>query len=218
MTKEKGDKILFYTIIIIVLAIAALLLIPKFFTKEQLTLDQLHKLNLDGKLSPDKGYIYKGKYSFVYFDKLWYGLIPATPIKKVFSIPFHYGPREVEDIIPKGNLNLSNLNAYKNFFMTFDPLDSELNFIAASTSEADAVFVQAFGKGVIGSCSRNETAGCVGRPIVECNSTDAPVFYFASEEETNVIYLNNCAILAGSGREIFRATDRMLFDLLGIMQ
>ncbi len=216
--KKSKDTVLLYAIIVLFLAVGAMLVVPKLVvTEENLSLDELHERNMQGKLDPKKGYVYNQQYSFVFFDGLWYGLIPSARIEKIFSIPFHYGPREVEHITPVGTLNRSNLDRYSNFFNTFYPLDDDLGYIAASTAEANSVFTQAFGKGVIGSCTTNESSGCTGRPIVQCNSTDAPVFYFSSEDETNVIYLDNCAIISGKGEELFKATDRMLFDLLGII-
>jgi hypothetical protein len=101
--------------------------------------------------------------------------------------------------------------------MTFDPTDAHLNYIAVSTAETDMVVIQVFGKGVIASCLNNESLACVNRPIVGCDSTDAPVFYFASEENTSVLYLDNCIIVSGDRDNLLRATDRMLFDFLGIM-
>ena len=100
--------------------------------------------------------------------------------------------------------------------MTFDPYDDHLNYIAAATSETDAILLNVFGKGVFASCTKNST-DCQDAFIVQCNSTDAPVFYFASEEVTAILYLDNCIIVSGNEQELFKATDRMLFDLLGII-
>ena len=216
--KTLKDNIFFYAIITIILVIFLIVFIPKLIPNSQPTLEELHKKNLEDKLSPDKGYVYKGLYSFVSYDGLWYTQLRTHSGQKLFNIPFHYSPRDVEHIEPVGQLNYSNLDRYKNFFMTFDPEDENLNYIAASTSETDMILIQVFGKGIIAACTRNETAACQGRPIVQCNSTDAPVFYFASEEETTLLYLNNCIVISGKNEELFKATDRMLFDLLDIMK
>ena len=180
--------------------------------------EELHKKNLEGKLPPNMGYIYKGGYSFVFFDSLWYTQLKTPVGTRIFNIPFHYSPRDVDNISIKGSLNYSNLERYKGFFMTFDPVDTNLNYIAVSIGETDQVLLNAFGKNVIAACSKNETDACVDRPIIECNSTEAPVFYFKSGTEANVTYNNNCAVISGYKTELFRATDRMLFDFLGIIK
>ena len=219
LENKTKDSALLFTVIVILVAFILVIFIPKFVPQaSSMSLDELHEKNLAGKLSPDKGYVYNGLYSFVLFDDLWYTQLVTSSGEKQFNIPFHYGPRDVEDIEVNGELNYSAFDKYKNFFMTFDPIDENLNYIAVSTGEAVNIFIQAFGKGVIGACTNNETTACQGRPIVQCNSTDAPVFYFASEDETNVLYLNNCVVLSGNKEELFRATDRMLFDLLGIIE
>lgn len=216
---HKGkDHVIIYASIFLVLLFFSIFFLPKLIVPSgELSLDELHSRNLEGKLSPDKGYVYNGLYSFVLFDGLWYTQLVTSGGATQYNIPFHHGPKEVENISIYGQLNYSNLDKYKNFFMTFDPDDDDLSYIAASTSESNFVFIQVFGKGVIGSCTKNAT-GCEDRPKVKCNSTSAPVFYFGSEDETNVLYIDNCVIIAGKERELFKATDRMLFDLLGIME
>jgi hypothetical protein len=217
--KTLKDSALVYIGIGIVLLLVAIIFIPRLIHPPQnYTLDELHTLNLQGKLSPDKGYMYKGVYSFVYHDGLWYTQLKTRNSTQLFSIPFHYGPRDVENITLVGYLNYSNLDSYKNFFVTFDPLDTDLNFVAVATAETDQILINVFGKGVIASCIRNETHICNQVPIVECNSTAAPVFFFASEPETNVIYSNNCVVVSGDKQNLFKATDRMLYDLLGIIK
>lgn len=215
---SKKDSALVVALVVLAILLVAVFFLPKLFIGPPATLEDLHSLNFEGKLSSDEGYVYNGQYSFVKKDGLWYLLLNVPAIGRSYNIPFHYGPREVADILPAGIINKSTLDQYRNFFITFDPLDQDLQYIAASVGESNAVFINVFSKNIIPACTRNETSACVGRPIVNCNSTASPVFYFASEEETNLIYLSNCAIISGKGTEIFRATDRMIFDFLGIMQ
>ena len=213
--EKKSDKILWYSFIILIIIVAIIIIVPKYINPV-VSVDELHKRNFEGKLNPDEGYLYNG-YSFVFHEGLWNTQIQSRGSEaKLFDIKLHYGPREVEHIQPQGFLNKSNLDKYLNFFNTFNPEDDDLGFIAAATSEANFVLTQVFGKGVIGSCTK-QFQGCEDRPIVECDSTDAPVLYYASEEDTNLLYLNNCVIISGSGDEIFKSTDRLLYDLMGIM-
>ena len=73
------------------------------------------------------------------------------------------------------------------------------------------------GKGVVAACTKNETVACQTRPIVDCHTSKVPTFYYASENETNVLFLDTCIIVSGEKEELLRATDRMLFHLLQIM-
>jgi hypothetical protein len=215
---ESNDKMLFYGIGALILIIALFFLIPKIIPDNSvLTLDELHSLNFQGKLSEEKGYLYNNVYSFVKYDELWYTQLKAPEGDTVYNVPFHFSPKDVEHIKPQGMLNHSTLDRYPAFYMTFDPEDDNLNYIAASTGETVRIFIEAFGKKVIGSCARNATKACATRPIINCSSTSAPVFYFASEEQTNLLYLDNCVIISGNKEELFKATDRMLFDLMGII-
>jgi hypothetical protein len=215
--RKKSDKVLFITLLIIAGIFLLLIAFPRFFTKDALSLEEMHQRNLQGTLSPEQGYIYADKYSFVLFDGLWYGLITAPEIEKVYSIPFHYGPREVQDIIPVGFLNRSSLNDYDTFHMLIDTSDEDGGFIGASILESANVFLTAYGKKVKDACTSNDSANCAGRPILACENSTSPVFYFASEDLTSVLYLDKCIIMSGRQTELLRAADRMLFDLLGIM-
>jgi hypothetical protein len=218
-SSKKKDHTFIYAIVIIFIILLFIIFLPRFVPPKSaiVDLDELHQQNLQGKLSKDKGYIHNGLYSFVYYDNLWNTQLQTANATRVFDMKFHYRPIDVEDIDIVGELNRSALARYKNFFMTFNPLDEDMNYIGVAIGETDFIMIQVFGKGVISACTHNESDACTDRPIVECNSTSAPVFYFASEEETNVLYLNNCIILSGKREDILRATDRMLFDLLGIM-
>jgi hypothetical protein len=217
--KEGNDKMFVYASVVIVGIIIGLFLVPKLILPQsRVSLDELHMKNLEGKLPPDKGYLYRGIHSFVLFDNMWYTQVATPQGTRLFNIPFHYSPRDVEDIEPEGFLNYPALDAHHTFYMTFDPTDDDLNYIAVSTGESVRPFIDVFGKAITGSCTKNETIGCVGRPIVDCDTTDAPVFYFATEEQTKLLYLDNCIIISGTKEEMLRATDRMLFDLLGIMR
>lgn len=216
-SKISADKLFMVIVIVMVVVLALIFILPRFMMNtSKLSFSELHKRNIEGKLSPEKGYMYKGIYSFVQVDGLWYTQLSTPDGSRKFNMPFHYSPRDVEQIEPIGVLNASNLEQYKNFFVTFDPEDENLNYIGVAIGEMDQIFVNVFGKGVIGSCTKNAT-GCENRPIVECNSTTAPVFYFASEEKTNLLYLNTCVVISGKREELFKATDRMLFELLGII-
>lgn len=217
--KKLKDSVLFYAILFVVMAVIMIIFIPKLIPHSQETLDSLFQKNLEGKLGPEKGYMYNGVYSFVFYDGLWYTQLKTPSNTKLFNIPFHYSPRDLENISPVGYLNTSSFDDFENFFITFDPIDENLNYIGVAVGETDAVLINVFGKGVIPACTRNETAACQAQPIVECNaSTEFPVIYFASENSTNLLYMNKCIVVAGNREGLLKAADRMLYSMLGIMK
>lgn len=216
---RKKDNIVLYVTGALLLIILLLFILPRFFPdSSDLTLDKLHEKNLKGELPSEKGYVHNGIYSFVRYNNLWYTQLSTPQGTKLFNIPFHYNPKQVSDIEIVGRLNYTAFDRYRNFFITFNPIDEDLNYIATAIGETNSILIQVFGKGIIASCTTNETRACVDRPIVGCNSTDAPVLYFSSEPETNVLYLDNCMIISGNKENLLKATDRMLFDLLDIIE
>jgi len=206
-----------YVLGIILGVFLLIFIVPKLLPDTDLSLDGLHERNMNGKLDPEEGFMHNGIYSFVRYDGLWYTRVSTPNGATQFNIPFHFSPTEVADVPLAGSLNYSALDAYKNFFVTFDPEDDGLNYIGVSIGEADQILIKVFGKGVVPACTKNLTAGCTDRPIVDCEATKkVPVFYFAHGEEENVLFLNNCIIVTGTEEGLFKATDRMLYHLLNI--
>jgi hypothetical protein len=216
---KNKDIIIIYSALIIFVIVISIIFFPKLINRDtSYSLDELHSKNLQGKLSDEGGYMHDGLYSFVKYDGLWYTQIVNPAGDTLFNIPFHYRPDEVAYIPISGSLNRTNLDRWKSFFMTFDPLDDDLGHIGVAIGETDGIVIKVFGKGVIGSCTSDEVEGCKGVPIVKCNSTDAPVFYFKSEPIADITYENNCIIVSGAKDGLLKATDRMLFDILGIIK
>jgi len=213
--KKVSDWILIVSIAIIVLIIAVIIGFKFFGQKNEVkTIDDLHSLNLQGKLKKDQGYVYNA-YSFVSANGLWYTQVQRG--NNLFEIALHYGPRDVEDVLIEGKLNGTLFNAEKSIYITFDPLGQNLNYVALSVGEFDQNIIKAFNKMPIAACDKNETEACAGRPIITCNNTQRPVLYLQQKPETKVIYKNNCMIVQGIGPEIVKATNRLLLKLYGIM-
>ncbi|MBU0461765.1 MAG: hypothetical protein KJ574_04225, partial [Nanoarchaeota archaeon] len=92
---EKDTKNLIWIIVAIV-AVFALFFLIRFLipSEETLTIDEMHRLNLQGKLHNDTAYVYNG-FSFLKMGDLWY-----TQLQKgntIFDVTVNYGPKEVED-------------------------------------------------------------------------------------------------------------------------
>jgi len=213
---KSSDKFFFYAVAILVIVGLVVIYIPKWvINTEQLDLEALHAKNLAGKLDEDKGFVMKGR-SFVFFDNLWYAELSTPAGDRTFNVPFHFSPREVAHIQPIGTLNFTKFQNYRTFYSVIDATDEEGGYLGVAKLETAQFLINAFGRTIVDGCIKNETLACSTRPIVQCNSTDLPVLYFASEDETNLLYIDNCAIISGRGAELLKATDRMLYDFLGL--
>jgi hypothetical protein len=218
--KKITDSIFIYVVIGLFIVLAIVIFVPKFVTKNintQPTLEELNTLNLNGKLSPDKGYMYNGVHSFVLSDGIWYTWLQSPSGNTIYSIPFHYGARETENISTIGAVNITLLNLQKNFFITTDPTVKE-KFLVLSISEAYAIFLKTFDKNLTLACTNNDSVSCANKQVINCNSTSLPVIYLISQNSTYVKYDNNCITISGNAEELLRATDRMLLDFLGVIR
>ena len=93
--------------------------------------DELHELNLKGKLSSDEGYVYNG-FSFVLFDGLWYTKVGIG--ENNFQIPLHFGPKDVEAVPVTGDLS-NDFNQGNEIYVTVNPISSDQDYIALAASE-----------------------------------------------------------------------------------
>ena len=213
--QDKGnDKVLVYIIIGTVFVFIILLSYLFLFSKPKvITIDELHNLNLQGKLDEKQGYPYNG-YSFVKFDNLWY--FQAQSKKSLWDIAIRFGPKEIEHIPIEGFLNDTFLNASE-IYMTFDPLGIDLQFIGLAIGEMDQSLIKAFGKMPIAACDKNETDICQTRPIITCENTDKAVIYFKRNATMRVKGNGNCLVIQGQGLDIVKAVDRALMEMYGII-
>jgi len=214
--KKTSDWIIVIPIAVIIIILAAVISL-KFIKEDQPnTIEDLHLANLKEELKSDEGYIYNG-YSFVFANGLWYTQVQNIAGTSLFNIPLHYSPKDLEDIPIEGIFNATLFNSERGIYITFDPLGSNLQYVALAVSEFDQNIIKAFNKIPIAACDRNETDACADRPIITCKNTDKPVLYIQQEAETKIIYDGNCMIVQGIGPEIVRAVDRLLLQLYGIM-
>ena len=87
-------------LLVIILIIAALLavasgtfsVLKKSDVPQKLSVDRLHELNKQGKLDPEKGYLYND-HSFVKEDGLWW--TDVYLLGTIYKTPLHFSPREV---------------------------------------------------------------------------------------------------------------------------
>ncbi|MFC1752656.1 hypothetical protein ACFL96_04595 [Thermoproteota archaeon] len=212
---EKDTKNLLW-IIIGIIAVFALFFIIRFLipSKDVMTVDKMHELNMKGKLEDETAYVYNG-FSFLKIDDVWY-----TQLQKgstIFDVTVNYGPREVEDIPVEGSLENDFIQADK-FFITFDPEGEDLKYVAVANYGLSNSLVRAFGFDLTAGCLKNVTEDCAKAPIITCDDEDKNVFYFKEAEEAKVIFDSNCVTIQGKGSDIVKAKDRLLLRWYNILR
>ncbi len=216
--KKSSERILLVSIIIIFLLLASILAFSIFNKPKPTTLEELHVLNLKGKLKPEQGYIYKGIYSFINLDNLWYTQLKSPKGTKIYSLALRYSPRDLKDIFIEGNLNDEFFNNQSEFFVTFNPTGKNLAYFGLAVADFDTHMSKVFEKKPIAACDRNETEPCKTRPIVTCEDTNKLVLYIKESERFRTYYNNNCIIVEGNGFDLVKGVDRVLYNLYKIME
>ena len=214
--KRLSDNVIIWATTLIVIMLLSIFSIRFFITEDEpLTIEEATSLCLAGELDKDVCYIYKGGYVFVKLDNLWYTRIESEGIQ--VGIPLHFHPGHLENISITGSYNHTLFSMSDYFYITFDPLGTELQYVALATAEFDRNMLAAFGKTPIAACSINETEACKDRPILNCTNTDEPLVYMKQNEEPSIVLQDNCIKIQGQGPGLVKATDRMLLSFYEIM-
>lgn len=215
--KKRSDKVFVITIAIILIVLIAFFSFTYFIKKNAYTtVDDVNKLNIEGKLKPDEGYVYKGVYSFIKIGGLWYTQLKTPTGITEYNVPFHFGPRDAEGVKITGSIS-DKFASSTDVYITFNPLGNDLTNVALAVGEFDQSIVTAFGKKPVAACDRNETDACHIRPIITCENKEDAIVYFKEDNETKVSLEGNCIVIQGKGSEIVRATDRLLLRWYQIM-
>ncbi|MBD3249858.1 hypothetical protein GF336_07465 [Candidatus Woesearchaeota archaeon] len=211
----KSDTKKLLIMIGVVIAVFALVLLIVQSTgnssKEVITIDDLHEKNLNGE-SGENNYLYNG-FSFVFADGLWYTRV--KPGDKLIDVPLHFGPKDLENIDVKGSLD-DTFNQNKEVFVTFDPLNKQMQYTALSSAELSLNLAKGILKIPIAACINNETDACIDRPIITCSNSDKPVIYIKESKTPLVILDNNCITIQGEDWDVVKATDRLLLYWYGV--
>ncbi len=210
---KRSTKFFISLVIAIILIIVAIFVISKLTKEKPLTIDDLHKLNLEGKLEPEDGIVYNG-FSFVYLDGLWYTqyLVNDT----LYEIPLRYNPEQVKDITAYGSLNKTLFNQSE-IYVTFDPLKDNLKYTALAAAELSLSMSRVINANPVASCTLNETDACKSVPIVTCEDKEKPVIYLKEAAEPSAIFGSNCITLQGPEMELLKAVDRLIFHWLKVI-
>ena len=177
------------------------------------TVDELHELNLAGKLKPSQGYIYNG-YSFVNFSGVWYSRVQKGDT--TYEISFNNDPRSVEGIPVEGTLSAKFIDG-DTIYITFDPDAREAKYITVANAGLSFSLIKGFGYKLIASCTDNESMVCQKNGVVQCGDADKPVIYFKEDPETKIFLNETCITVQGAGPEMVKAKDRLLMDWYGMI-
>ncbi len=217
ISQKSSDKSIIIAISVIIVLLAAVLVYSMFAKQEPKTLEDLHVANIKGDLKPEQGYVYKGVYSFVNLDGLWYTQLKSPRGTKTYEMALRYSPNDVEEIDIEGSLNANLFNNATEYYVTFNPTGQEFSHIALAVADFNTHMAKVFGKNPVAACDRNETDACKTRPVVTCNS-DKIVLYVKEAEKTRAYYNSNCIVVEGMGLDLVKGVDRVLYNLYGMME
>ncbi len=214
---QSTEKILVISISAILLLLISIFAFSYFYKPEPKTLEDLHVLNLKGKLKPEQGYVYKGAYSFVAIDNLWYTELKSPKGTKMYNLALRYSPRDLKDVVIEGTLDTELFNNQTEFYNTFNPTGKELSYVTLAVADFSTHMSKVFEKNPVAACDRNETEPCRTRPIVTCEDKDKLVLYIKESSRFRTYYNNNCIVVEGSGFDLVKGVDRILYNLYNIM-
>jgi len=196
----KGTKSFLVLIGAIVLVLAIVLIIPRFYSPDPV--QDTYKYNF---------------FTFEKIEGIW--TTQTQEGNNLLRISLRNGPRALEDIPVTGDLTVFR-NNFDFFYITFDPTpDVHNSFVTLSNAEISPNFVRHFGKDVLPACTI-ENQECIdsGVSIITCDNTQEGVVYLNSGAETSVVINGNCAIISGTDEELVKAADRFMYGMYGIMK
>ena len=218
--KKSSEKILIISIAVIIVLLGSIFAFRYFYKPQALTLEDLHALNLKGKLKPEQGYVYRGLYSFITQDQEWFTQLSSPKGTRVYDLALRYSPRDLKNITIEGELNTEFFDSQSDYYVTFNPTGNQLQYVGLAVADFETHMSKVFEKTPIAACDRNETQICQTRPIVTCgnsgNSTKL-VLYIRESDRFRAYYNDNCIVVEGSGFDLVRGVDRILYNLYHVM-
>jgi len=213
--KMSSDKAFFLVLSIIIITFGLLIFGYSLFVDDSgpKTIHELHQANLQGELDEMEGYIYNG-FSFIKYNDQWWTEFARAGTTQTYDANFRYGPKEVEDIPLIGDYYY--ITNFPNPYLTFDPTVEDIHYDALAAADVAMALNRAFGVIVEAACTINESDACANRKIIECEP-GVPVIYLKRDNQTYVEMVETCMIIHGTGFEMVKAVDRLLFGLYGIM-
>ena len=141
------------------------------------------------------------------------------------TLPFRYGPKQLEDISVNDNVNANILNK-KYIYITLNPEYSGKSILATIDlakvlGTADYGVFKIPTEGALTYSTVNQTNSTDTTPIITCNDVtkDVGVIWLLIGKE-NRAYTNvqGCVIIeAVDDENLIKVADRVVYDLLGVM-
>ncbi len=165
-------------------------------------------------------------FAFVKQGSLWVTQVQQPGSKYLYTIPLHYGPRDLTEVGMIGVFSQDFADA-NYVYITIDPdqientqdmPEGEESHISLAAAELSLVLSQAIQRNPIAACSRNESEACSERPIARCEEDGEPVIYLQEEGDAMIYFNGDCIYLNGEGPELVKAVDRLLLYWLGVMR
>jgi hypothetical protein len=135
-----------------------------------------------------------------------------------YILDFRFNPEEVKDIPIEGTVDMRA--QLETVYLTIDPSEEKtvenanLNIAAI---ELATKLTAVFERTVLTACTRNESSGCLERPIVTCANTNQTVFYLKQDNESKIVLDGNCITIQGTNQGIVKASNKIIFKWLGII-
>ncbi|MFH1211562.1 MAG: hypothetical protein V1659_01390 [Candidatus Woesearchaeota archaeon] len=175
------------------------------------------EINANGK----SGYIYtyNGYEFWQDEDGFWNTKMTKHSGDVQYVATFYYGPRDLEDItiVYRNNTFAEQLDTDKKAYITFDPEDTGMAYIAVAASSLSTALKKVYFSDAIASCTKPIDV-CENRPTITCDNTDSVVIFVDSDPEMSVVYEKNCLIIKGQGDDLIRAVNKALLGWYGIVK
>jgi len=154
------------------------------------------------------------EFEFLFYNDLWN--FQWQRGNDLFDIHLRFNPYDAETV------TVIEVSPFNNFttdkvYIAFDPLGNNSEYLPLAVGEFALSLKRVFGKDPIASCTRNETEPCHSREIITCDNTNESVVILQEINDTKVIIDDNCLTVQGSGLELLRAIDRVLYQWYGII-
>lgn len=216
--RKSSEKLLIVSLALIVILFVSIFAFSKFFKPVPKTLEELHILNLQGKLNPSQGYVYKGVYSFITEYNLWFTQLTSPKGTRIYDLALRYSPRDINDLVIEGTLNTDLFDNQTEFYYTFNPTGKEFQYVTLAVADLITHMTNVFEKTPLAACDRNETDACKRVPVITCENKDKLVLYIKESNKLRVYYNDNCIVIEGNGLDLVKGVDRVLYNLYKIME
>ena len=136
----------------------------------------------------------------------------------VYNVPLHYNPTELNNVTVTGQLDAA-FGMRQEVYIAIDPSNrTDLQYEGLAVGEIGLNLIKAFQVDLKPACTRNETATCFTRPVVNCeNDPDKSIIIVREGAGPTVIQDGSCVIVRGKDMGLLQAADRLLFKFYKIM-